>query len=387
MVTILLIIIYIAFISLGLPDSILGTALPAMQNEWGFEIGMGGLFSFVTVGSTVLSSFMSGYIIKKVDTGKIVFVSCLLTGLALLGFSLSNSYYWLFLFAIPLGLGAGAIDTSLNNFVALHFKAHHMNWLHCFWGVGATLGPIIMSVNMSNYSWRDGYGTISKIQLSLAAIMLLSLPLWKKVLEHKNSSYNNEKSILNPSRNPFRIKGVIITIITMFVYCAIELGCGLWGSSFLVNVKELSADSAALWMALYYGGITAGRFLAGFISFKLNNSQMIRFGAIIATLGIILIVIPLPVFFIGCSFVLIGMGLAPIFPAMIHETPKRFGKENSEKIIGFQMGFAYIGHAIMPSVMGFIFQYLSITLFPIIMLSLAIIMFVTTERVAEVARK
>lgn len=376
--TILLVIIYLAFISLGLPDSILGVTIPGLQSEFNIALSSSGIISFVVVAGSVISSFFSDYIIKKVGTGRIVFLSCLTTGLSLLGFSLVPSFYWLIILALPLGLGGGTVDASLNNYVALHFKAHHMNWLHSFWGVGATLGPVIMSWNLINQSWRTGYRTISMIQLSLALILLLSIPIWKKhkVLKNINEEVTNN---INGETKLFKIKGLKYALITMLLYCSVEAGTGLWGSSYLIETKGFSVDSAARLIALYYAGITTGRFLSGFISFKLKNSELIRYGAIISTAGITMLLLPLPVIFSGGGLVLIGFGLAPIFPSMLHETPVRFGKSLSQKIIGIQMGFAYIGSAIIPPLLGFLFQQISLSLFPLSLLTIMLSLLLFTE--------
>lgn len=374
--TILLIIIYLAFISLGLPDSILGVTIPALQSEFDIPMASGGIISMIVIAGSVISSFLSDIIIKKIGTGKIVFFSCLTTGFALLGFSISPSFYWLIILALPLGLGGGTVDASLNNYVALHFKAHHMNWLHSFWGVGATLGPIIMSWNLINKSWRFGYQTISIIQLSLAVVLLISIPIWKKhrAINHTEISGNSSKAT-----DIFRLPGIKYALITMLLYCSVELGTGLWGSSYLIGYKGFSIDSAARFVAIYYAGITIGRFLSGFMSFKLSNKELIRYGALISLLGIILLLLPLPKLVTGSAFILIGFGLAPIFPSMIHETPVRFGKELSQKIIGFQMGFAYIGSAILPPILGYLYQQITVQLFPVTLLTIMILLISATE--------
>lgn len=388
--TILLIIIYLAFISLGLPDSILGVTIPALQKSWGIPLASGGVLSMFIVGGTILSSFFSEIIIKKIGTGKIVFLSCLTTGLALLGFSFSPSYYWLILFALPLGLGGGTVDVSLNNYVALHFKAHHMNWLHSFWGVGATLGPVIMSWSLINKSWQFGYRSISFIQLILAAVLFLSIPIWKKHKALKTDSKEVDVTSIDVKTNVFAIPGLKNALLTMVLYCSLELGTGLWGSSFLVGFKGFSIESAARFTAIYYAGITIGRFLSGFISFKLSNSKLIRFGASTSLIGIILLLLPLPKIVVGGGLILIGFGLAPIFPAMIHATPVRFGKEVSQKIIGYQMGFAYIGSAAVPPLLGLLYQSVNIKFFPITLLVIISLLIYSTEllnRADKVNRK
>ncbi len=371
--TILLIIIYLAFISLGLPDAILGVTIPALQSSWNLPLSAGGVLSASIVSGTIISSFLSGFILKRVGTGKIIFLSTLVTGAALLGFSLSPSYYWLILFAVPLGLGGGCVDVAINNYVATHFKAHHMNWLHSFWGIGATVGPVIMSWNLINKSWQSGYRTISFIQLSLALILLIAIPIWAKHHKHisrKSTACDEETAGSDLNKNIFAMAGIKYALLTMLFYCAVEIGTGLWSSSFLVGYKGFSIDKAARYVAVYYSGITIGRMLSGFVSFKLNNIRLIRYGALTSLSGLVLLLFPLPDLIIGGALFLAGTGLAPIFPAMIHETPRRFGKELSAKIIGYQMGFAYIGSAAVPPLLGLLYQNISISYLPQTMLIL-----------------
>lgn len=382
--TILLIIIYMAFISLGLPDSLLGVTWPAMQSEWGMSLDAAGLVAMLITGSTILSSFLSGYIIKRFGTGRTTFISCAMTGFALLGISYISSYYWLLVLAIPLGLGAGSVDTALNNYVALHFKAHHMNWLHSFWGVGATLGPFIMAQTITRTSsWRLGYRFIASFQITIAIILLLCLPLWKlhKTATKKNNTKNakihseNNKKII-----PIRIKGVKYALLTFLFYVATESSVGLWGSSFLVHIKYLSLEQAATFVALYYGGITLGRFISGFISFKLTNTQMIRWGILITITSTLLLLLPLPNFILMASFVGIGFGLSPVFPCMIHETPTRFGKSQSQIIIGYQMAFGFMGSAFLPPLLGVAIKHINMNIFPyFLIICLNIILFCTEK--------
>ncbi len=346
MITILLLVlIYFAFISLGLPDGLLGVAWPAIMTEWRLSLDTAGLVSIVAVGGTIISSFLSGYMIKKIGTGKIVFISCLMTGAGLLGISLIPSFYWILVLAIPLGLGAGTVDSALNNYVATHYKAHHMNWLHSFWGVGATLGPVIMGqVLASGLSWRNGYRIVGTIQLSLALLLLISLPLWGKN-EKKNNIKNevetNDEDVKIFDKEAFGIKGVKFALLTFALYCSVELSVGLWGSSYLVQAKNMTVDTAAFYVAVYYGSITMGRFLSGFFSFKISNNNLIKYGSIIALTGAAIMVLPISSKLMIIPLLLIGLGLSPIFPAMIHETPVRFGKKKSQTIIGYQMALLY----------------------------------------------
>ncbi len=380
---VLLIIIYLSFISLGLPDTIIGVTIPALQNDFGISLATGGSLSMLVIGGTVISSFLSDRLITRFGTGKIVFFSCLMTGLALLGFSHAPSFYMLLLLAFPLGFGGGTVDVALNNYVAHHFKAHHMNWLHSFWGVGATLGPVIMSLNLEKRSWQSGFGTISAIQLSLALLLLLTLSIWKK---HR-SDIHAEEQVQSQEKGILKIPGIPFALGTMLIYCAAEIGTGLWGSSFLISVKGFHVDTAARFVALYYTGITLGRLISGFISFKLNNKQMIRLGITLALTGAVIIIGATQPLLLGLGFITIGLGLAPVFPAMIHETPVRFGKGISQKVIGYQMGFAYIGSAIVPPALGVLYQGVNLSLFPFTLLILIAGLFVVTESLNRVIGK
>lgn len=392
MVTIiLLVLIYLAFISLGLPDSILGVAWPAIRVDFGMPLDAAGLIVFITICGTVISSFSSGFLIKKFGTGKLTTISCFMTGLALLGFSFAPSYVWMLLLGLPLGFGAGAVDTGLNNYVALHYKSHHMNWLHSFWGVGSTLGPIIIGSTLSaNLSWRNGYRTIAFIQLVLAFILLVSLPVWKKhkalvTLEDPTLDESESKPKLF-DKEIIKTKGLFFALGTFLFYCAVEISVGLWGSSYLVQAKNIAVDTAAYWVALYYASIMVGRIIAGFITFKVSNKIMIRSGAIIALFAVILMLLPLPEKLSAVPLVLVGLGLSPIFPAMIHETPKRFGKDKSQTIIGYQMGFAYIGSALFPPLIGFVVTRTSMMMLPALLIFCALGVIFCTEMLSKKAQ-
>lgn len=380
----ILILIYIAFISLGLPDSLLGASWPAMRQTFGMPLDAAGFVSTTIAVCTITSSLLSGHIIKRFGTGKVTVISCFLTGFALIGVSMAPSYAWLFLFALPLGFGAGSVDTALNNYVALHFKAHHMNWLHSFWGVGATAGPILLAISIKNNgSWRSGYTTIAIIQIILAFILLISLPLWKKHEAIANTHQEEETMSLNTGKKPFQIKGVKHAIATFVFYCTVEFSVGLWGSSFLVSSKNLSVESAAFYISLYYGGITIGRFLTGFISFKLNNTQLIRIGSLIGGVSVIVLALPIPTNLIIIPLMFLGIGLAPIFPAMIHETPRRFGKAQSQVIIGYQMGFGYMGTTILTPLIGVLLRNTSTDLFPFCLIIGTLALIYTTEHLRK----
>lgn len=378
----LLFIIYMAFISLGLPDALLGISWPLLRLEWGLPVEWIGTLSILITGSTILSSLFSGYFIKKMGTGKITFISCLMTGLALIGYSYAPHFYWLLALSVPLGLGAGSVDTALNHYVALHFKAHHMNWLHSFWGVGATMGPLIMARAISSAdSWRFGYLQVGGFQIGLALLLLMSLPLWRK--HHHVKTIETEQKELKQTKLPIRypvfIKGVPFAMLTFLLYCAVEFSIGLWGSSFLVSVKDIPPASAARWVAMYYGGITLGRFTSGFLSFKLSNCQMIRLGMIISSCGGVLMLWSSSHWMIQASMLLLGIGFAPVFPSMIHETPYRFGGHVAHVIIGYQMASAYLGSALLPPLFGLIARYRDLSAFPWFVLMLIFLMFFTSE--------
>ena len=396
MATFFLVIIYLAFISLGLPDSLLGVSWSLMQVEFKAPLETAGVLFMTIAGGTIISSFISGTVLKKFGTGMVTFVSCFMTAGALLGFHFAPSIVWLFIFAIPLGLGAGAVDTGLNNYVASHYKAHHMSWLHCFWGVGATLGPIIVAQFISrDNSWRSGYFAIASIQFILVVILLFTLPLWKKIEKVPKQVHENKieesTSTLDEAylenQKPWQIRGVKLALLAFLFYCGAEAAVGLWGSSFLVNVKNLSIDVAAKWVSLFYAGITIGRFITGFITLKMSNKRLIRWGQIIALVGAVLLFLPFPVLFSLAGFIMIGLGLAPIFPCMLHETPLRFGKKHSQTIMGYQMAIAYTGSTFLPPILGYAAAKSTIGIFPFVIAGFIAMMLWGSERLNGVLHK
>jgi fucose permease len=396
MATFFLVIIYMAFISLGLPDSLLGVAWPVMQSEYGAPLGTAGLLFMTIAAGTIISSLASGTVLKRFGTGNVTLISCLMTAGALLGFNFAPSLVWLMICAIPLGLGAGSVDAGLNNYVATHYKAHHMSWLHCFWGVGATLGPIIMAQSISGQnSWRNGYLVIAGIQFALVVILFFTLPLWNRLEKNSDVTSTEEledsKSVLYDAEakniKPLRIGGVKLALISFLFYCGAESTMGLWGSSFLVNVKELPVEVAAQWVSLYYAGITIGRLITGFITLKVSNRTLIRVGQIISLSGAILLLLPLPSNFSLIGFIMIGLGLAPIFPCMLHETPTRFGKEHSQTIMGYQMAVAYAGSMSLPPLLGFIASHSTIGIFPLFIVALVAAMLLGSEKLNVLMKK
>jgi fucose permease len=388
---ILLVLIYLTFISLGLPDSILGVSWPVIREEMNLPLDRAGPIAFATTASTVLSSLLSAYIIKHFGTGKLVFLSSLMTAIALIGYSLVPSYYWLIIIAVPLGFGGGSVDTALNNYVALHFKAHHMNWLHSFWAVGTTISPLIMSMYLTvETSWRSGYRTIGLMQLCLAIVLFLTLPIWKMHRDGYISSYNTNDSIDTAKfteYKAFNIPGVKHSLWIFISYCTIEGAVGLWGSSYFIETKNIAADTAATWIALYYGGIALGRFFSGFFAFKLASTTMIRIGINTLTIGVVMMLLPLSGLLSLITLTLIGFGLSPIFPAMIHETPHRFGGLHAPTIIGYQMAAANIGFAFFVPLTGFILDNTAMKVFPFLLFFLIVIIYFCAARLKKIYKE
>ena len=380
MLTVLLVITYFAFISLGLPDSLLGSAWPVMQTDLSVGLSSAGVIFMIISGGTIVSSLFSGKLIKCFGTGRLTFVSVTMTAVSLFAFSASHSFIWLCIMAVPLGLGGGAVDAALNNFVAIHYKAKHMSWLHCFWGIGATLGPVIMSLFISkNNEWKKGYFTIAMIQLCLVVILFITLPLWKGIEGKQDEIDDEEKSTENS--NPLKIPGVKLALVSFIFYCATESTAGLWGSSYLVDFKGLTPAQAARWISLFYAGITIGRLFSGFLTMKFNNRILIRLGQVICMIGAICLLMPLPIYFSMIGLIFVGLGCAPIYPCMLHETPNRFGKKASQSIMGLQMGFAYMGSTFLPPILGYIASKTSIAIFPYFLLCCILIMLLGSEKI------
>lgn len=385
MLTILLIIIYIAFISLGLPDAILGSAWPMIHQDLNVSISSAGIATMIISGGTIISSLFSEKLIRRFGTGKVTTLSVMLTAAGLIGIYFSPSFLWICLLGVPLGLGAGAVDSALNNFVALHYEAKHMNWLHCFWGIGATAGPFIMSLFLlKENGWRMGYMTIGIIQAILVICLFISLPLWKKFESEPNPAVESQSAIKITTL--LKQPGARPALLAFFCYCAVELTTGLWGSSFLVVSKGLSTEAAAKWISFYYLGITIGRFLAGFIAMRLDNQKMIRLGQILCIGGAVFLLIPSSTVFQLVGLILIGLGCAPIYPAMLHETPNRFGKELSQSIMGIQMATAYVGSTFMPPLFGLLANLTGFTVLPFFLLILIVIMLLASERVSQICQ-
>ena len=375
MYTILLVLIYIAFISLGLPDSLLGSGWPVMHRDLSVPISYMGIISMVISGGTVISSLLSDKLTRKFGTQKVTVVSVFLTAAALLGFSFSNQFWMLILFAVPYGLGAGAIDAALNNYIALHYSSRHMSWLHCFWGVGTIVSPFIMSYALTNSTWNFGYRLIGFIQMGIGLLLLFTLPVWK-VNPRKTESDNQKAGLFSV----LKIKGVPSLLLGFFAYCAAEATAMNWASTYLVEVKDIATDRAARFASLFYIGLTVGRFLGGFIMNRLGDRKMILLGTGILACGIILLLLPTANAVVSLSgLIIIGLGCAPIYPCIIHSTPNNFGAENSGVIIGTQMASAYIGSTFMPPLFGLLGNLVSFAIFPVFLAVFMCLMIAMTE--------
>ena len=388
MFSFLLSLIYLAFISLGLPDALLGSAWPIMHGELNVPISYAGFISMIIAGGTIISSFFSDRIIKKSGTGLVTAISVGMTAFALLGFSVSTKFWMLCLFSIPYGLGAGSVDAALNNFVALHYKARHMSWLHCFWGIGATLGPVIMGQCLINQnSWTLGYVVVSLIQIGLTIFLFCSLSIWKKA----SKTTEEQKEEISKSlslKELINLPKAKSALVGFFCYCALESSAGLWGASYMVLERNIQPEIAAKWISTFYFGITIGRFLSGFITLKLSSQNMVRLGQFVLLLGVIIILLPTSInFLLVVGFLFIGLGCAPIYPSMLHSTPENFGKDVSQSIMGKQMASAYVGSTFMPPVVGFLVDNLSPKLFPFILFLILVLMFFMTERLYKFSSK
>lgn len=375
MYSFLLALIYIAFISLGLPDSLLGSGWPVMHAELNVPVSFMGIVSMIISGGTILSSLASDKLTKRLGTQVVTVASVFLTVIALFGFSFSNRFWMLMLFAVPYGLGAGAIDAALNNYVALHYKAKHMSWLHCFWGVGTIVSPFIMGFALTNLNWNGGYRIVGFIQLAIAILLLVTLPFWRV---NKTSNETAGKSI--GLLGALKIKGVLFLLTGFFAYCAAESTAMQWASTYFVEVKKIPAERAASFAALFYIGITAGRFISGFITDKLGDRRMILTGTAVLAFGIIILLIPVKSYEAAfVAFLIIGLGCAPIYPCIIHSTPNNFGAENSGAIIGIQMASAYVGSTFIPPLFGLLGNSAGFAIMPIFLLAFFTLMIIMAE--------
>lgn len=388
MTSLLLIIIYLAFISLGLPDSLLGSAWPSMYQELGASVSWAGIITMIIAAGTIVSSLASDHLTRKLGAGKVTAISVGMTAVALFGFSISNSFWLLCLWAVPYGLGAGSVDAALNNFVALHYPARHMSWLHCMWGLGASIGPVVMGWAVAGgLKWNGGYQTISIMQVVLTAVLIFSLPLWRKMQKSHAVKTGNDSEVFekNPGRHYtlpqlVRLRGVKEVLICFFCYCALESTAGIWAASYCTLYHGISPERAARWASLFYMGITAGRFVCGFITMKVNDRNMIRLGQVVTAVGIVCILLPIGGNVLFAGLILVGCGCAPIYPSIIHETPINFGADLSQSVIGVQMAAAYVGTCLVPPLFGLIAQYINIGLYPVFMAVILVLMVIMSEK-------
>lgn len=384
MFQLLLLIIYLSFISLGLPDALLGAAWPSMYRELHVSISYAGAISMIIAFGTIISSLQSDRLTRKLGTGKVTAISVAMTAVALFGFSISHSFVALCLWAIPYGLGAGSVDASLNNYVALHYESKHMSWLHCMWGIGAAAGPYIMGYVLTNgRSWNSGYRVISVLQIILTMILIFSLPLWKNRPEIIDDNGQEVSAKALSLREVIRIPGAKEIMVCFFCYCALEQTAGLWASSYLSLYKGVSAETAATFASMFYIGITVGRALSGFVTMKLNDVQMIRLGQVLIAVGILIMFLPFGQTLSLVGLIVIGLGCAPIYPCIIHSTPTHFGADKSQAIIGIQMASAYVGTLLMPPVFGLIANHITVALLPVYLFIILILMFVMHEALTK----
>ncbi len=375
----LLVIIYLSFISLGLPDALLGSAWPKMYPEFGVPVSYAGIISATIAICTIISSLSSDRMTRRFGTGKVTAFSVALTCLALAGFYFSHNFLLLVFLAIPYGLGAGSVDSSLNNYVALHYKSRHMSWLHCMWGIGAASGPYIMgAVLAEGLCWNNGYGIIAILQFFLAAILFSTLRFWRKQARNKDKG-EKRLSIMDV----ISIRGVKAVMLAFFCYCAIEQTAMLWASSYLVIARGLDGSSAARYAGLFFLGITSGRALSGFLTMAISDRGMIRLGEAVIALGLVFFFSDASLIFILAAFFLLGLGCAPIYPSVIHSTPSNFGVSSSQAVMGVEMASAYVGTCLMPPLFGLIANHVSIHLFPIYILLLLIVMAIMQEVLAK----
>lgn len=384
MLHILLVVIYMSFISLGLPDSLYGAAWPSMYPQFDVPVSYAGIVSFIIAMGTVFSSLSSDRLTKKFGAGVITAASTAITALAIFGFSVSTSFWLLCLWAIPYGLGAGNVDAALNNFVALHYSSKHMSWLHCMWGVGTVVGPYVISYGLtSGFGWNFGYKCVAAIQAVLTIILIISIPLWKKASSRTAETAAVENTKPLPLREIVKIPGAKQVMVTFFCYCALEQTTMLWASSYMVLHNGIAPETAASYASLFFIGITVGRALNGFLTIKFTDDTLIRVGETIIAIGILAMLLPLGNTVTLVGLILIGLGCAPVYPCIIHSTPTHFGAERSQALIGVQMASAYIGTAAMPPLFGLLAKGVSAALLPFYLLTILTLMFVMYETLVK----
>lgn len=395
MYSLLLAIIYIAFISLGLPDSLIGAGWPVMQQDLGVPIAFAGIITMIIAGGTILSSLASERVTRRFGVGIVTAVSVAMTAAALVGFSFSDSFWVLCLWAIPYGLGAGAVDAALNNYVAVHYAARHMNWLHACWGLGASISPFIMSFALtSGLGWSSAYLIVGIIQAALTFALLISIPLWGKVNpvapgeSGESDDESAERGIHVPLSRAVRIPGVMLVLTAFFAYCALESTAILWASTYLVTDRGVAPATAAAFASLFLLGITGGRFLAGFFADRIGDQLMIRGGFLTVGIGVVMLALPVETTVVALiGLVVLGFGCAPIYPAIIHSTPVNFGRRNSQAIIGIQMAAAYTGSTFAPPLFGAISAWTGMWILPLFLAVLVLLGLLMSERLNRLVRR
>lgn len=384
----LLPIIYLAFISLGLPDSAIGSAWPVMAPALGAGISWVGAVNMIICCGTIASSLMSVRVVERFGTGKVTAASVALTALALVGFSFADSFWQLCLLAVPYGLGAGAVDAALNTYVAVHYESQHMSWLHCMWGIGASAGPLIMAMCIAGGSWSQGFLVLGGIQVAISVILTLSLPLWRdRALPSVEKVAGDVQDRRRSRRELLRVAGVPSVLICFFCYCALESTCGNWAATFCTLARGIDAETAASWASLFYIGITAGRAVSGFISMRLRDHHMIRLGQVLIALGVVLVIAPAGDRALIAGLLLIGAGCAPIYPSIIHATPYRFGGDVALELTGMQMAVAYVGSLVMSPLFGVLAQMVGAELYPLYLALILVVMIAAAEHLNAVMRR
>lgn len=387
MTHLLIAIIYLAFISLGLPDAVFGGSWPTIYQEFGVPVSFAGIVTVIISVGTIASSLLSDRMTYKLGTGKVTALSVAMTAIALFGFSMSHSFIELCLWAIPYGLGAGGVDASLNNYVAVHYSSRVMSWLHCMWGVGAMTGPYVLGFVLTGGGiWNTGYKVIAMMQVALTVVLVISLPIWKKREVVINESGEEVPAQALSMKEILSIKGAKDIMIAFFCYCALEQTAGLWASSYMVLYKGVPETVAASYASMFYIGITVGRFFSGFLTMKFNDKQMIRMGMAVLAVGVVALFLPLSDYVTLAGFVLIGIGCAPIYPCIIHSTPDIFGADKSQAIVGVQMASAYTGSLLMPTLFGIIANHVTVALLPMYLCVIFVVMFVMYERLVRVVK-
>ena len=382
MIQLLLPIIYLAFISLGLPDSLLGSAWPSMYPLLGVPVSYAGILSMIISFGTIVSSLNSDRLTRALGAGRVTAISVGMTAAALFGFSISTQFWMLCLWAVPYGLGAGSVDAALNNYVALHYESRHMSWLHCMWGIGTMVSPMVMGrVLAGGGPWTAGYRYIALFQIALTAVLFLSLPLWQKRTGEAAEDGTAPQAL--SLGQVFRLPGAKEVMLCFFCYCALETTAGLWASSYLTLTRGVAADTAASFASLFYIGITAGRAACGFLTLKLSDTQMIRLGQGVLAVGVAALLVPGPQLLALAGLVLVGVGCAPIYPSIIHATPDHFGADRSQAVIGIQMASAYVGNLVMPPLFGLLANNITPALFPFYLLALLVLMVVMHEQLVR----